>query len=71
LTELEELGTAETDFEKLDLSTNSYLEKTLEELSKSLESLGQEQTKFQLYQRNLQKQQAHKASWLQKRVRNC
>jgi len=67
LTELEEVGTAETDFEKLDLSTNSYLEKTLEELSKSLEALGQEQTKFQMYQRNMQRQQAQKSAWLQKR----
>jgi len=67
LTELEESGRVESDFEKLDLSTNPYLEKNLEALSDCLDVIAQEQQKFQIYQRNLQRQQSQRSVWLQKR----
>lgn len=67
LTELEESGKVESDFEKLGLSTNPYLEKNLESLSDCLDVIGQEQQKFQLYQRNLQRQQTQRSAWLTKR----
>jgi len=67
LTELEESGKAESDFEKLNLSTNPYLEKNLESLSDCLDVIAQEQQKFQIYQRNLARQQTQRSSWLQKR----
>jgi len=67
LTELEESGRVESDFEKLDLSINPYLEKNLESLSECLDVIAAEQQKFQIYQRNLQRQQTQRTAWLQKR----
>lgn len=67
LLEFQESHTLETDFERFDLSTASFLEKNLESLGESLDELAAEQNKFQYYQRNLQKQQTQRAAWLQKR----
>jgi len=66
LYELQEAG-AESDFEKLDLSTNPFLEKNLEFLVECLDDLSSEQTKLQYYQRNLQRQLVQQNQWLQKR----
>lgn len=70
LLELEESGRVESDFERLDLSTNPMLEKNLETICDCLDDLAQEQNKFQYYQRNLQKQLTQRTAWLQKRVFN-
>jgi len=68
LHELEEKGTAsDSAYERLDLSTNPFLEKNLEFLIECLDDLSQEQNKFQYYQRNLQKQQYQQNQWIQKR----
>lgn len=67
LFELDELGTVEPDFELLDLSSNSYLEKNMEFLIDCLDELGTEQNKFQFYNRAVMRQQQQQAQWLQKR----
>jgi len=67
LMELEETGTMDYDFDRLNLSTNPFLEKNLEFLIECLDDLGAEQNKLQYHQRNVQKQQAHFTSWLTKR----
>jgi translation initiation factor 3 subunit H len=67
LLELEESKTMDCDFDKLDLSTNQFLERNLEFLIDSLDDLSAEQSKFQYHQRNLQRQQAQQTVWLQKR----
>jgi len=67
LTELSEDSTIESDFEKLNLSTNPFLEKNLEFLIECLDDLGVEQNKFQYHQRSVQRQQAQQAAWVQKR----
>jgi len=67
LTELEEQGTMESDFDRLDLSTNPFMERNLEFLIECLDDLGVEQNKFQYHQRAVQRQQAQQSAWLQKR----
>jgi len=67
LLELAEEANIESDFERLNLSINPFLEKNLEFLVECLEDLGTEQNKFQFYQRQIQRQQAQQAAWLQKR----
>jgi translation initiation factor 3 subunit H len=68
LFDLEESSRLESDFDRLDLSTNSFLEKNLEFLNECLDDLATEQNKFQYYQRTIAKQQAQQNAWLQKRV---
>jgi len=67
LCELEDQGSMESDFDRLDLSTNPFLERNLEFLIECLDDLGVEQNKFQYHQRSVQRQQAQQAAWLQKR----
>jgi len=67
LAELEESRRVESDFERLDLSTNPFLERNLEFLIECLDDLGGEQNKFQYHQRSLQRQTAQQSAWLQKR----
>jgi len=67
LLELDDSKTMDADFDKLDLSTNPFLERNLEFLTESLDELGAEQNKFQYYQRSIQRQQAQQTVWLQKR----
>jgi translation initiation factor 3 subunit H len=55
-------------FDRLDLSASPFLEKNLEFLIEYLDDLAVEQAKFQAYQRNVQRQEAMKAQYLQKRV---
>ncbi|CAM9509558.1 unnamed protein product [Chrysoparadoxa australica] len=50
--ELHRKQTTDCDFERLDLSTNPYLEKNLEFLCSWIDDLGNEQWKFQNYARN-------------------
>jgi len=54
-------------FERLNLSTNPFLEKNLEFLTDCLDDLASEQSKFQYYQKNLQRQQSQIAAHLQKK----
>jgi len=58
LLELEQSGTNDCDLERFDLQTNPFLEKTLENLIGTLDELGAEQTKFQFWQKNVQRQAA-------------
>jgi len=67
LLELEQEGNIESDFERLNLSMNPFMEKNLEFLIECLDDLGVEQNKFQYHQRSIQRQQAQQAAWLQKR----
>jgi len=57
----------DSDFERLNLSTNPFLERNLEYLIDSMDELGAEQAKLRYYQNNLQRQQVQQAAWLQKR----
>jgi len=54
-------------FDRLDLSTNGYLEKNLEYVTDCLDDLAGEQGKLQYFQRNLQRQMAQQSAWVQKR----
>lgn len=67
LYDVSEKGNMEVDHEKLDLSTNPYLERNLEFIIDSMDELGAEQSKFRFFQNNLAKQQAQQAAWLSKR----
>jgi len=67
LYEFQEDTNIESDFERLNLSTNPFLEKNLEFLIECLDDLGVEQNKFQYHQRNVQKQQSQQLAWIQKR----
>jgi len=67
LHEFEEDPDIESDFKKLNLSTNPFLEKNLEFLIECLDDLGVEQNKFQSHQRAAQRQQIQQTAWLQKR----
>ncbi|KAG5185831.1 eukaryotic initiation factor 3H1 subunit [Tribonema minus] len=60
-------GSAECDFERLDLSTNPYLEKNLEFLCGWVDDLANEQWKFQAYTRTLLKQRHDAARWADRR----
>lgn len=55
------------EFDRLDLSTNPFIERNLEFLIDSMDELSTEQTKFRYFQNNLQRQQVQQAAWLQKR----
>jgi translation initiation factor 3 subunit H len=48
-----------TEFERLDLTINPFLEKNLEVLIQCVDDFANEQNKFQIYQRNLAKQQQY------------
>jgi translation initiation factor 3 subunit H len=67
LMELGQDTSIESDFERLNLSTNPFLEKNLEFLIECLDDLGMEQNKFQYHQRAVQRQQVQQTTWLQKR----
>lgn len=65
--DLQEGDRVDCDFNRLDLSTNPYLEKNLEFLCNWIDDLSNEQMKFNQYARNLQRQKQEQARWLQKR----
>jgi len=54
-------------FERLNLSTNPFLEKNLEFLTECLDDLATEQNKYQFYLKNLQRQQLAMHSYIQKK----
>lgn len=56
LWELEDSISLTADFDKLDLSTNPFLEKNLEFLIEYIDDLAAEQNRFQYWQRNAEKQ---------------
>jgi translation initiation factor 3 subunit H len=57
----------DVDFERLDLSTNPYLEKNLESLCSWIDDLANEQWKFQSYTRGVLKQRHDAARWADRR----
>lgn len=67
LIELEDGVTADSEFDRLELSGTAYVEKHVEYVIDCLDDLSAEQGKFQYYQRNLQRQQAQQAALIQKR----
>ncbi|CAM9490258.1 unnamed protein product, partial [Sphacelaria rigidula] len=65
--DLQEGDRVDCDFDRLDLSTNPYLEKNLEFLCNWIDDLSNEQIKFNQYTRNVQRQKQEHTRWLQKR----
>ena len=61
------VGVVQADLDRLSMSTNPFLEKSLEFLSECMDDLAAEQQKVAFYQRNLSRQQLQQAQWLQKR----
>ena len=60
-------GLTKGDLDRLDMSANPFLERSLEFLSECMDDLASEQQKVAFYQRNLSRQQLQQAQWLQKR----
>lgn len=60
-------GVVQADLDRLSMSVNPFLEKSLEFLSECMDDLAAEQQKVAFYQRNLSRQQLQQAQWLQKR----
>lgn len=59
--------TTQTDFDRLLLSTNPFLETQLECLMDCMDDLSTEQQRFQYHYRSVQRQQQQQGAWLQKR----
>ncbi|XP_072071400.1 eukaryotic translation initiation factor 3 subunit H-like isoform X2 [Arachis hypogaea] len=55
------------DYDRLQLSTSSLMERNMEFLIECMDDLSLEQQKFQFYYRSLSRQQAQQQAWLQKR----
>ncbi|KAK1281889.1 Eukaryotic translation initiation factor 3 subunit H [Acorus calamus] len=55
------------DYDRLQLSTNPFLERNVEFLIECMDDLAVEQQKFQFYYRNLSRQQTQQQTWLQQR----
>ncbi|XP_022761780.1 eukaryotic translation initiation factor 3 subunit H isoform X2 [Durio zibethinus] len=68
MTELEsDTPVTQCDYDRLQLSTNPYMERNMEFLIECMDDLSMEQQKFQFYNRSLSRQQAQQQAWLQKR----
>jgi len=68
MTELEaDSPVTQSDYDRLQLSTNPFMERNMEFLIECMDDLSMEQQKFQFYYRNLSRQQAQQQTWLQKR----
>jgi len=67
LYELEDSFNSGLDFERLNLSSNPFLEKHLESLTETVDMLTQLQNKYQFWQKNMSKQDAQKAAYLLKK----
>ncbi|KAE9604960.1 hypothetical protein Lal_00036810 [Lupinus albus] len=68
MTELEpDTPVAQCDYDRLQLSTSSLMERNMEFLIECMDDLSVEQQKFQFYYRSLSRQQAQQQAWLQKR----
>ena len=63
----DEHGVTRADLDRLSMSSNPFLEKSLEFLGECMDDLAAEQQKVAFYQRNLSRQQLQQAQWLQKR----
>ena len=57
----------QSDLDRLRMSANPFLERSLEFLSECMDDLASEQQKVAFYQRNVSRQQLQQAQWLQKR----
>jgi len=55
------------DFERLDLASNPFLERNLDYLIEYIDDLAAEQSKFQYWQRTVQRQEVQKALYLKKK----
>jgi translation initiation factor 3 subunit H len=60
-------GATRGDLDRLNLSTNPFLERSLEFLSECMDDLASEQQKVAFHNRNISRQQVQHAQWLQKR----
>ncbi|GAV57129.1 LOW QUALITY PROTEIN: hypothetical protein CFOL_v3_00667, partial [Cephalotus follicularis] len=58
---------AQCDYDRLQLSTNQFMESNMEYLMDCMEDLTMEQHKFHYYYRSLSRQQSQQQAWLQKR----
>jgi len=67
LFDIEDRGQLSVDFDRLDLGTSPFLEKSLDFLLDCMDELGSEQTKLRYYNNQVQKQQVQQQAWLQKR----
>ena len=68
MTELEpDSPVTQCDYDRLQLSTSSLMERNMEFLIECMDDLSLEQQKFQFYYRSLSRQQAQQQAWLQKR----
>lgn len=65
--DLQDNGAMDCDFDRLDLSSNPFLEKNLEMLCTWIDDLANEQYKFQSYVRNSLKQRHDQARWSDRR----
>ena len=61
-------GARGLDFDRLDLSTNPFLEKNMEFLVEYIDELVGEQNKLQNHYRAVQRQQQQQTAWYAKRV---
>jgi len=66
LYELREQKQMSCDFDRLNLTASGLLEKNLENLSRLIDDYGQEQSKFQYYQRMVARQKGQQAAYLQR-----
>ncbi|CAN6454259.1 unnamed protein product [Victoria cruziana] len=68
MSELEaDTAVTQCDYDRLSLSTISFMERNLEFLIDCMDRLSMDQRDFQMYYRNLSRQQAQQQAWLQKR----
>jgi len=58
-----------SNFDRLELTNEPYVEKNLEFMIECVEDINQEQTKYIFYQRNVQRQQQQLQLAIQKRVK--
>lgn len=65
--ELREQQAQTFEFDRLDISTNPYIEKHLVDLIDCVGQLTAEQAKFQRYERDLVRQKQNRSNWLQER----
>lgn len=67
LLEMSEAGQDSCDAERLEFSTNPFLEKHLEFLVECIDDLSGEQNRFQYYERSVQRQKTQQNAYLQKK----
>jgi len=68
MTDLEgDAPVTQCDYDRLQLSTNPFMERNMDFLIECMDDLSMEQQKFQFYYRSLSRQQSQQQAWLQKR----